>query len=128
MGVKMNKTAQNQAALLKLIPALMGKVIKAQAHLASIEEHLELAQGGVLRSSLPPINGEPQFTQNFKDASGEFLSAVDEVSSVFASVAESIEQLEAATAQLVVGVKKQLEGEEDEPAPATPPRVLHAVH
>jgi hypothetical protein len=118
-------TAQNQADLLKIIPNLMGLVTKAQAHLASIESHLELAQDGVLRSSLYPINDEPQFTQNFEDSSGEFLVAVDEVSKIFTSVAESIEQIEASTYQIVVGVKNLLQGEEDI---APLPKVLHAVH
>ena len=123
----MNQTAQNQAELLKLIPNLMSKVTRAQAHLASIASHLEVAQGGVLRSSLPSSNGEPKFSQNFEDASGEFLAAVDEVNKVITSLAESIEQIEQSTAQIVVGVKQQLEGE-DEPSPDTLPRILHAVN
>jgi hypothetical protein len=121
-------TEQNQAALLKMIPNLMGLVTKAQAHLATIASHLVVAQDGAIRSSLPTVDGEPRFTQNFEDASGEFLCAVEEISNVFNTVAESIEFIKGSTEQLVVGVNR-LQGEEvdDEPSPDTLPRVEHAI-
>lgn len=116
------KSAVNQAELLKLLPNLMGLVTKAQAKLASIETHLEVAQDGALRSALPPVNGEPQFTAQFEENSEIFLVAVQEIESVFEEVAGVIDQIEMASAQLVVGVEKQLELVLD-PAPETMPQI-----
>lgn len=105
----MNQTIQDREELLKLLPELMRKVTVAQSQLAAIEGHLEIAQGGVLRSSLPPVDGEPQFTPQFVEHASDFLGSVREIDGVLTTVTESIEQIEAATAQLVVGVEVQLQ-------------------
>jgi hypothetical protein len=110
-GVKMknSQSTQDREALLKLLPTLMHKVITAQAQLAAIEDHLEIAQGGILRSSLPPVDGEPQFTPQFVENSGAFLNAIQELDTNLSAVADTIEQIEAASAQVVVGVEVQLQ-------------------
>lgn len=116
------KSAKDQAELLKILPNLIGLVTKVQAKLASIEAHLEIAQDGVLRSALPPIKGEPQFTSQFKENSEMFLVAVQGVGTVFEQVSEYIDQLEVATSQIVVGVEKQLELKSDH-CPETLPQI-----
>jgi len=102
-------TAKNQAELLKLLPNLMSLVTKAQARLSSIESHVAIAQDGVFRSSLPAADGEPQFTPQFEENSEIFLVSVQEVGTVFEQMSRYLEQIELATAQIVVGVEKQLE-------------------
>lgn len=107
--MKNSQVVQDREELLKLLPDLMRKVTIAQSQLAAIEDHLEIAQGGVLRSSLPPVDGEPQFTPQFAEYASDFLGSVREIEDVLTTVTESIEQIEAATAQLVVGVRVQLQ-------------------
>lgn len=110
----MKNVVQDQEALLKLLPSLMHRLIAAQAQLTSIENHIEVAQDGLLRSTLPSVDGVPQFTPQFTKHSSEFLHSIQTLDATIAAVVESIEQIEMASAQLVVGVRVQLQVMEPE--------------
>lgn len=107
----MSQTAQDQANLLKKLPALLKLLTTAQGEIASISANLEIAQTGVLRSTLPSENGEPRFTEQFVDSSSEFAVCIDEISDNLERVCESIHGIEEATQAVVFGVRHQLQVE-----------------
>lgn len=95
----------NYAKLQKVLPELMAKVTEAQAQLHSIDNHLALSLVAVNKSATSSIGGVPtRFTDSFEEFSELFNVSVEEVANVLLATCESIEQIEAATQQLVVGV------------------------
>jgi len=102
-------TSQRQAQILSILPELIQKATKAQARFAEMATHFEITQDGVLKSTLTPLKGARRFTPQFEEFSEELLVAVTEIGENLAGITDMVEQIEAATEQLAVGVETQLE-------------------
>ena len=99
----------NYVKLQKVLPELMAKVTEAQTKLHSIDNHLALSLVAVNKSATSSVGGVPtRFTDSFEEFSELFNVSVEEIANVLLATCESIEQIEAATQQLVVGVNTQL--------------------
>jgi hypothetical protein len=101
-------TSQNQAQILKLLPELIQKATLAQTRLSESVTHFEITQDGVLKSTLAPLNGTQRFTPQFEEFSEVLLAAVIEIGENLLNITDTIEEIEAATSQLAVGVETQL--------------------
>lgn len=101
-------TSQRQAQILKILPELIQKATNAQTRLSEVTTHFEITQDGVLKSTLVPINGRQRFTPQFEEFSEVLLSAVTEIGENLIGITDMIEEIEAATKQLTVGVENQL--------------------
>jgi hypothetical protein len=102
-------TSQNQAQILNILPELIQKATNAQTRLSEAVTHFEITQDGVLKSTLAPFNGTQRFTPQFEEFSAVLLEAVTEIGENLTGITDMIEEIEAATKQLVVGVETQLE-------------------
>jgi methyl-accepting chemotaxis protein len=95
----------NYVKLQKVLPELMAKVTEAQTKLHSIDNHLALSLVAVNKSATSSVGGVPtRFTDPFEEFSELFNVSVEEIANVLLATCESIEQIEVATQQLVVGV------------------------
>lgn len=101
-------TSLKQAQILKILPELIQRATNAQTRFSEIVTHFEITQDGVLKSTLAPSKGVPRFTPQFDEFSGVLLEAVTEIGENLIGLTDLIEQIEAATKQLTIGVETQL--------------------
>lgn len=105
----MSQARANYIKLQKVLPELMAKVTEAQTKLHSIDNHLALSLVAVNKSATSSTGGVPtRFTNTFEEYSDLFKVSIEEMANVLLATCESLEQIEAATQQIVVGINTQL--------------------
>jgi hypothetical protein len=112
------KTADNHAKLLELLPELLTKVTTAQTQLKSIDSDLAVSLAAVNKSITATSSSSSSITTlaAFEESLEWFCTSVEEVANVLLSTCKSIEQIEIATQQIIVGINTQLNPSMPQPA------------